>query len=77
MKCRGCGAEMKMMPTASGKKIPLNPEPDPDGNLVIFAGKAHYASAEQQRAAREGKNVTLYSTHFSNCPKANDFRKPR
>lgn len=34
-KCRACDAEIRWARTANGKAIPLDAEPNPDGNVLL------------------------------------------
>jgi hypothetical protein len=34
--CRHCGADVLWAITAKGRKMPVDPEPRPDGNLAVY-----------------------------------------
>lgn len=78
--CRSCGAPMVFVETIFGKRIPLDPEPNPEkGNIVIVNGIAVYAvSPKRQAEARrvaERVGLKLYASHFATCPHAEQHRK--
>lgn len=68
--CRGCSARMEWVKSADGKNVPLDPEPHPDGNIVIDdEGVALYAE--------RGSFPVMYLSHFATCPRADEFRRKR
>jgi hypothetical protein len=77
--CRGCGQEIVFARLPSGKQIPLDPDPRPDGNVVL----AVLAPGQemQVRVLRKGEEVPelapRYVSHFSTCPHAGEFRRSR
>ena len=71
-KCRGCHAPLRWARTESGKAIPLDPEPVPDGNIVVTdSGIAHFLRATEMATSER------YVSHFSTCVKRAHFRKQR
>jgi hypothetical protein len=66
--CRACGRSIFFGITPAGKKIPLNAKPitafvvEPD-SLVSGAPLA--------------KTVSVYTTHFADCPSAEQFRNSK
>jgi len=68
--CKGCGRPIVWgLNITTGKRVPLDPSP-----LVyeVFHGKDD--ATECVRAEPE-EGVTLMTSHFNTCPKANDFSK--
>ena len=76
-KCRACSAPIVWATTSAGKSMPVDAEPSPDGNVLLFAtvdrkwiaivmGKGEAAKS----AARE-----RFTSHFANCPSAESFRR--
>lgn len=63
--CRSCGASILWVETSTGKRMPL--DFDPERRFVIEAG------AEQMRARLRN----TYVSHFATCPNADQHRKPR
>lgn len=69
--CRGCGAKFRWARTEGrGKPIPLDPDPVPDGNIVVTdGGIAHFLRATEMATGPR------YVSHFSTCPKSAHFRR--
>lgn len=69
-KCRGCSAAIAWAKTERGKPIPLDPEPVPDGNIVVTdAGIAHFLRSTEMATGPR------YVSHFVTCPDRAHFRK--
>lgn len=72
-RCDSCSAPIIWAFTERGKKIPLDPDPDPKGNMVLDNNAddgtviAVYAKEEDSRAR--------YVSHFATCPDAGMWRK--
>ena len=67
--CKGCGASILWATAAvTGKVMPLNLPPDPEGNLMV-------GSDGKVRAVGGDGGGRRYSSHFATCPRAGDFRK--
>ncbi len=62
--CRYCGKSLRWADTTNGSKMPLNPEPDPTGNVVIENGYARVL-----RASDPSNGRTRYKSHFATCEK--------
>lgn len=75
--CQYCGAPMLWAVTPAGKPIPLNPGADPAGNMAVRFGNGTLTA----RTLKQGEHLDVgeqrCTTHFSNCPKAGQARKPR
>lgn len=65
--CRSCGAPIQWVWTVTGKAMPLDPEPHPDGNVELIDGVAHVHS----QPCPDG-----YLSHFVTCPQGAHWRKP-
>ena len=68
--CKGCGAPLMWAVTEHGKRIPLN-QPEKRFILVLVsngAGSDDYYEARMRQT---------YTSHFSDCPKADEFRKEK
>lgn len=78
--CKGCAQPIVWAFTTSGKKMPLNPEPDPARGNVQLRQEPNYQltalvlSYERARLDRE-KGLPLHTSHHSTCPKADEFRR--
>lgn len=74
--CRSCGAPIIWTVTAkSGKKMPVDEAASPQGTFVLEEkGRdvyAHYVHPDELKAGAE-----RFTSHFSTCPDAKDWRKP-
>ena len=71
--CRSCGAIIVWPITDSGRKMPVDSEPHPGGNLTVWAqGDVWRVSVIQGNW--EGPR---YRPHFATCPDAQSWRQPR
>ena len=70
--CRSCQAPIFWAMTETGKSMPIDRDPNPEGNLVL--DENNIASVV---APTEGKGQTRYTSHFATCPDAGQHRKPR
>jgi hypothetical protein len=88
VRCRACPAQVRWVVMArSGKRAPINPEPDAEkGNVMLIADAADEAifkaeigqalvlageALEEERA----NGTDLYLSHFATCPGAEGLRK--
>ena len=80
IRCRSCDAPMYWAMTNKGRRMPINPQPSPQGNVHLFKVhdmlKAAILGAAQLALARE-RGQTLYTSHFATCPKAANHRGKR
>jgi hypothetical protein len=67
--CSSCEAPVKWARTERGARMPLDPEPRSDGNLVVEGAYA--------RAVQSGDPGPFFVSHFATCPNANKHRRPR
>lgn len=79
--CRSCAAPMVWAVTPSGKNIPINPDPVPEGNLVVEHklrddGRGHFWEARPPSPLLD-QDKPKYVSHFATCPKASAHRKVR
>jgi hypothetical protein len=70
--CFSCGAEIVWYMTERGRKIPLDPDPTPDGNLILVEDIVRYLTAEQRKQPVTDRR---YISHFATCPSAEQHRK--
>lgn len=71
-KCRTCGAPIVWVRTTNDKRMPLDVEPAPNGNIRMVDGVAVYASKDAPVEPGE----KLYLSHFVTCPDRDQHRKP-
>jgi hypothetical protein len=71
--CRSCSARVIWVEmAATGRRMPLNPTPDPKGNVSIDSqtGKARVV-----QAGAVGRPGPRYMPHFATCPQAGKHRR--
>lgn len=72
--CTGCGAAIRWVITDGGRRMPLDPDPVPDGNVVpaVIDGqrRARVLTGEQMPA-----DGPAWQAHFRTCPAAPQFRR--
>lgn len=80
--CRGCGAPILWVRTTHGNLMPLDAEPDPDGNveLVDRDGQAVTDPTDQRaltavvHAQPSMLGGRRWMPHHATCPEADQFR---
>jgi len=79
MKCQSCGKPIQWCVTAKGKRIPVDPDPVPDGNLVLVDDHAEPAQPTKALPvpADAGRGTPRYKSHLATCPNAAGHRRPR
>jgi hypothetical protein len=73
--CSSCNAPIIWARTGSGKPIPLDFEPAPDGNVEFDVGTGVAKSWGSSHVWPDG--VARYRAHFSTCPDADEHRRSR
>ena len=70
--CKSCGAKFDWYQVAeTGKWMPVDSEPSPDGNVRIDV------VANKASVVEPGSHHVLYLSHFATCPKAGEHRRRR
>jgi hypothetical protein len=68
-KCRSCGAPIIWALTENDRRMPVDAEPDPAGNLMLVRrGTATYAKVVQPAKGN-------HRPHFATCPQASEWRR--
>lgn len=73
--CKSCGAPVQWAVTALGARMPIDPEPVADGNLVMLAPIEAEHRVRSANAGEKRVGVGLYRSHFSTCPNADKHRR--
>lgn len=80
--CRSCGAQVLWTVTHKGKRMPVDAEPTPDGNLRLrWPGDgdrtpiAEYPGKEHGTLFDEADNGLRYTSHFATCSHSRDWRR--
>ena len=76
--CRSCDAAIRWaVSDASGKRMPIDAEPVPAGNLAVRLDegvlRARSAPADAKLSAGEKRGVS----HFATCPDADQHRRSK
>ena len=72
--CRSCSASIRWALTTKGRRIPLDPDPVPDGNLVLVDGVAYSLPALATLRPELEVPAERFVSHFATCPQAGDHR---
>lgn len=79
--CRSCGRPVRWAVTANGKRMPLDVDGVPGGNVVLHPPPEpdgpHLAKVyrdTEAAVAAEGE-ATRYLSHFATCPQAGRWRR--
>lgn len=79
--CRGCGAEILWALTESGRRMPLDAEPNPAGAYTLIPPSPRarpVAALTAVRVAGEHHaDEPRYMQHWATCPERDRFRRRR
>jgi hypothetical protein len=76
--CRSCGAEILWVQWArSGKRMPVDSLPDPNGKVVLTLRKAPEPAllAETFDPKEHLPDRRRFTSHFTSCPNASQHRR--
>ena len=73
-RCKSCRREILWVVMMGGSRMPLDPEPTPDGNVYQDTDLRWRVAGN---AAAAAKHDPTYQTHFRTCPQAAQHRQPR
>lgn len=72
--CSICGAPMIWTMTAKGgKMMPVDAEPDPEGNVWVWRG----VGSKWMSAGKEVEGATRHTSHFAKCVNAKRHRRAK
>jgi len=78
-RCTGerCGREILIVQLTTGNKMPIDPEPTPEGRLRRLEDGRYevLGAAAAEKARRAGER--LWQSHFVGCPQGPQLRKGR
>lgn len=73
-RCRSCRKPVLWAITQKGARIPVDPEPVPNGNIELRDdGNGEIRST----TVKPDPSVRKYVAHFATCPNANNHRRKR
>jgi hypothetical protein len=75
-KCKGCPKQIVWAVTERGKRMPVDPEPAPGGN-VLLTEQYGQLTAVVVKPHRAFGRTDLHMSHFVTCPNADQLRRPR
>ena len=72
LRCKSCGAPIRWGRTGSGRNIPLDAAPTPDGNVTMFD---RIAVIHTKDSPPPEPGELRYTAHFKTCPHAGSWRR--
>lgn len=76
-RCRSCPATIRWVITSSGRKMPLDPMPVDDGNVLITDETLENLPVARVLLKNDTPpaGVVRYVSHFVTCPNAKEHRQ--
>jgi hypothetical protein len=69
--CRSCGAPIRWVITVNDKRMPVDDEPVPDGNVLLDGDRATVIDPGQLLL----DDPPRFVSHFATCPNADHHRR--
>lgn len=73
--CTACGAPIRWVITIGDRRMPLDPEPHEDGNVVPVIVDGGLVRARVLTGVELPAQETAFRAHFVTCPRAGEFRR--
>lgn len=73
--CKGCNQPIVWAVTSAGKRIPLDPEPDPLKGRVFLKGEEATVLRRLDLIRAQIAGEELYVPHWASCPVSATFRR--
>lgn len=74
--CKGCDAPIHWAQVVGGKRVPIDPDPVDNGNLVLVSlAPGERREVRYLRRGEDAGDAPRYVSHFATCPQAEQFRK--
>lgn len=75
-RCSGvdCGRDIVIVPLDTGKDMPIDPEPNSEGRVVLLPDGRGHVLTKAERAAALERGDAIYQSHFVDCPNGPQFR---
>jgi hypothetical protein len=72
-KCKSCGAPIRWAITRSGRRMPLDYDESPTGNVLLFGDEScRVIGADEQFTPSD---ATRHTSHFATCPQGAAHRR--
>jgi hypothetical protein len=75
--CSACLAPIRWETSEGDRRIPLDPDPDPAGTVVLVPGKRGGIRARVLNGGQLPAQETAYVPHWVTCPQGKDFKRRR
>lgn len=77
--CRDCGAVVRWVKTRAGKSMPVNPVPDPRGNIAatLVAGGRYVDGRVITKLDPAALGETVFRAHWADCPRGERTTRPK
>jgi hypothetical protein len=73
--CRSCGARIVWTVTERGRRMPIDPVPNPAGNIILRERAAGLEPVAVYTSAPPAEGEKRFTSHFATCPQAKKWRK--
>lgn len=74
--CKSCSDPIIWARTEAGRRMPVDAEPVPNGNIELVGGPVPTAIVRPgQTTAAAATGVPLRTSHFATCPRADKHRR--
>ena len=73
--CRSCKAPIRWAITAKGKRMPLDPDPNEDGNVTLKLVEGVWHATVHGNPAEIRADAKRFISHFATCPFARQHRR--
>jgi hypothetical protein len=78
--CKSCGAPIVWAKPSPLKWLPVDPEPDPKGNVVLNEVHGEVIAKvlgrrDRDRLLKQNPGTVLHLSHWATCPNANGHRE--
>lgn len=74
--CSSCGAAILWSITPNGKRMPLDEEPVPHGNVIVHTERGQLrAETLKKDDERRESGEPLYLSHHATCPHGKSWRR--
>lgn len=73
----GCGAAIFWAQTEAGRSMPVDAEPTPDGNVVLYDRGGSVCARVLKKGEEPGPLEKRRRPHWMTCPNAAQHRRPR